>query len=141
MDDDVLVTRICEALGAADVGTWNPAPGATYPTDATAIVYGPLPTAPDRAVGVTLYGAAEDVPADGYPLQWRRVQIRFRGAKGARAGADSLASRSYAAMTALSRTAGINTTKRVLVAPMGADGNGRTERADSYLITLDNPEA
>lgn len=140
MDDDVLVTRVCEVLAAAGVGVWRP-DGPDYTTAETGIFYGPLSSTPDRAVGVTLYHADEDVPADGYPVQWRRVQIRVRGARGVRNGADALASQVKAAMTALSRTAGINTTKRVLVAPLGADGNGRTERADSYFITLDNPEA
>lgn len=140
MTDDEVVTAICQALETAGVGSWD-ATGAAYPANVVGIFYGPLGTSPDRAVGVTLYHADEDVPGDRYPLQWRRVQIRIRGARSVPNGADAIASQVKAAMTNLSRTAGINTTKRVLVAPLGADGNGRTERADSYSITLDNPEA
>lgn len=133
MSDDEIVTTLCAALGTALGSPW-PGP---YTASQVGVFYGPIGIAPDRAVGVTLYSATEAVPADGYPLQWRRVQIRIRGGRNAPNGADALASQVKTAMDALSRTAGINNTKRVLVAPLGADGNGRTERADSYSITLD----
>lgn len=137
MSDDELVTAICQHLATALGSPW-PGP---YTSSQVGVFYGPISTAPDRAVGVTLYSATEDLPADGYPMQWRRVQVRLRGARNVPNGADALASQVKTALSALSRTAGINNTQRVLVAPLGADGNGRTERADSYSITLDNPEA
>jgi hypothetical protein len=135
--DDELVTAVCEYLATALGSTW-PGP---YSSSQVGVFYGPIGSAPDRAVGVTLYSATEAVPADGYPMQWRRVQVRIRGARNTPNGADVLASQVKTALSNLSRTAGINNTQRVLVAPLGADGNGRTERADSYSITLDNPEA
>lgn len=137
MTDDELVTAVCQHLATALSSPW-PGP---YSASHVGVFYGPIGTTPDRAVGVTLYSATEAIPADGYPMQWRRVQVRIRGGRNTPNGADALASQVKAAMTELSRTAGINNTQRVLVAPLGADGNGRAERADSYSITLENPEA
>lgn len=137
VSDDELTIAIIEALAAAGVGVWRPA-GPIFTAAETGIFYGPLDPTPDRAVGVTVYAADETLtdPRDG--VQWRRVQIRVRGATGVRNSADVLASQVKAAMDALSRERGINHIRRVLVAPLGADGNGRTERADSYSVTLED---
>jgi hypothetical protein len=137
MDDRTLVTRLCEQLAAASGWAWRPT-GPDYTPAEVGVFYGALGPAPDQAVGVTIYDWT-----DPYPVgpSTRRVQIRHRGARGSLVGADVLAGATFAALHGLARVAGISLATRVLVAPLGADENDRQERADSYLIILDNPEA
>jgi len=137
MDDVTLVTTVCERLAAAGVGAWRPV-GPPYGAGEVAIHYGALPASPDRAIGVTLYVADDELRTS---LAVRRVQLRVRGARGDAAGADRLASATFDALQGLARTAGLSLVTRVLVAHLGADENARQERADSYQIVLDNAEA
>lgn len=138
MDDVTLVTTLCRLVAERTGWAWRPT-GPTYTDDETAVVYGALPAAPDRVIGVTLYQATDPI-TDG-DTSTRRAQIRFRGAPGAVTGADELADATFAALHGLARTAGLSLVSRVLVAPLGADESDRQERADSYQIILDNPEA
>lgn len=137
MDDITLTKAICQILATANAWAWQPT-GPAYTSGQVGIFYGAIGAAPDRAVGVTLYGDTDELETG---LAVRRVQIRHRGAKGAPDGADTLAAATFSALQGLSRTAGISLANRVLVARLGADGNARQERADSYQIILDNPEA
>jgi hypothetical protein len=137
VSDDELTTALCEILAAADVGVWRP-DGPAYTVAEVGIFYGPIDPDPDRAVGITVYGSTDDVQT---ALAVRRVQIRIRGARGARAGADQIAGQVFTALQRLSRTRGIAHVHRESSAQLGTDANARRERADNYLITLDNPEA
>lgn len=137
MDDVALTKVVCEVLATRNGWAWRPA-GPGYTADEVGVFYGPLGTSPDRAVGVALYTADDDVRTG---LAARRVQVRHRGARGRPDGADELASLTFTALQGLARVAGIALASRVLVAHLGADENGRQERADSYQIILDNPEA
>lgn len=142
MDDDVLVTRLIEVLAARCGWAWHP-DGTPYDGTVPALFYGRIPDDPDEAIGLTLYDA-EDTPnyeGPAYDLKVRRVQLWIRGARRSSAGADRLASAAKAALHGLTRTAGLADVRRVLVAPMGVDGNLRSERADSYQIITDLPEA
>lgn len=138
MDDDVLVTRVIETLADRCGWAWRPS-GPAYTAAETGLYYGPIGTTPDRAVGVTLYATDDDLLLDGsrYSAAVRRVQIRFRGAKGDPTSADQLASAAFRALQGLSRVAGLNHAQRILTAPLGVDGNARTERADSYIVIPD----
>ncbi len=136
MDDDVLVTRVIEVLAARCGWLWDPDGtryAGTYPPGSTALFYGAVGTAPDQAVGVGFYNAADDYA--GHAERW--VQLHFRGARGDAAGADRLASAGFKALNKLSRVAGLNHAERTLVALLGADGNARQQRADSYLVIPD----
>lgn len=137
MDDVTLTKTVCQLLATANAWAWQPT-GPAYTASQVGIFYGPLGAAPDRAVGVTLYGDSDELETG---LAVRRVQIRHRGAKGDPAGADTLAAATFSALQGLSRTAGISLAVRVNVARLGADGNARQERADSYQLIIDNPEA
>jgi hypothetical protein len=137
VDDDVLVTTICEQLAARTGWSWRPA-GPAYATGEVGIFYGPIGDQPDQAVGVTLYYADDPHPVG---VHSRRVQLRFRGPRGAPNGADVLASSAFTALHGLARIAGLALVTRAVVARLGADETTRQERADSYQIILDNTEA
>lgn len=134
----MLVTRVIETLANRCGWAWRPN-GPTYTATETGLYYGPIGTTPDLAVGVTLYATDDDLLLDGsrYSASVRRVQIRFRGAKGDPTSADQLASAAFRALQGLSRVAGLNHAQRILTAPLGVDDNARTERADSYIVIPD----
>ena len=134
MNDSTLTQTICALLGAIPGWKW----GAGYTASDVGIYYGAIKATPDRAVGVRVY-AAEDDHVTGFAI--RRVQVRFRGAKNAPDGADALAEAAFRVLHTLSRTGGISGIRRLSMAPLGADTNGREERSDNYLVTLENPEA
>lgn len=137
MDDETLTIRVCELLGTVPGWKWRPR-GPAYTSAEVGIFYGPIAASPDRAIGVRVYAATDD-PVTG--LAQRRVQLWFRGLRNAPNGADKLASPAFAMLQNLPRTGGISGITRLSMVPQGADGNGRTERSDNYLITLENLEA
>lgn len=136
--DDVTLTKlICAELGRLSGWAWRPN-GPTYTAGEVGVFYGPIAAAPDRAVGVRIYAAADE-RAEHYA--WRRVQLRVRGARDRPDGADELAAAAFAALQGLSRVGGISGVSRQSMAPAGADENRREERTENYLIILDNEEA
>lgn len=137
MDDVALTKTLCSLLADTNGWTWRP-DGPAYSAGEVGVFYGALAPSPPRAVGVTLY-AADDALQTG--LATRRVQVRHRGVPGRRDGADELAAATFQALHGIARVAGLSLVTRVLVARLGPDENDRQERADSYQITLDNPEA
>jgi hypothetical protein len=140
VDDVTLTKTVCQVLADRTPWAWRP-DGPSYAADEIGIHYGALPPEPDQAVGVSLYYIDDPRPGDDAAVQLRRVQIRMRGERGALDGADELAQVTFTALHRLTRTAGLSLVTRVLVAHLGADENDRQERADSYQIILDNPEA
>lgn len=137
MDDDVLVQRVCSLLGDAGVGEWRPT-GPDYAADEVGVHYGAIPAGPDQGIGVAMYYSEDPWPVG---VNVRRVQLRLRGARDDVSGADRLAADCFTALQGLARVAGFSLVTRVLVAQLGTDSNNRSERADSYQIILDNPEA
>ncbi|WP_105567129.1 minor capsid protein [Microbacterium halophytorum] len=135
MDDTTLTRLLLIYLSGVPGWEWRPA-GPEYTSAEVGLFYGPIAAAPDRAIGVRVYATEDD-----RHLSQRRVQIRFRGARGRVDGADQLASTAFAALGGLSRVDRILSATRISMAPLGADTNGRDERTDNYLITLDNLEA
>lgn len=134
MKDSTLTQAVCVLLGAIEGWKW----GTGYTASDVAVYYGPIKSSPDRAVGVRLYQAEDDLETG---LAQRRIQVRYRGAKNNPAGADDLADEGFAVLQGLSRTAGINGIRRESIAILGADTNGREERTDNYTVVIDNPEA
>lgn len=133
--DVELTTTIAAVLGGIDGWAWQPN-GPAYTSEQVGIFYGPIQPDPDRAVGVRVY-----MTTDERYLAVRRVQLRFRGDKYLPHGADLLADAAFARLQGLSRIGGISGISRLSMAPLGADENGREERSDNYIITLDNQEA
>lgn len=137
MNTTTLTYAIAQLLDDADVGVWRPE-GPDYTAAEVGIFYGPIGPAPDRAIGVTTYLQDDDSETG---LAVRMVQVRCRGARGAPNGADLIADAAFDALHGTYHTSGLASVTRKSTAPMGADGNGRSERSDNYRIVLDNPEA
>lgn len=135
MDDGELTRAICERLAAAGVGAWRPT-GPAYTATETGIFYGALGTTPDRALAVAVYLPVDDIQTG---LSLRYLQVRSRGPRGAPDGADALAGAAFRALHGTYPRGGIARITRTSAARLGADGNGRQERTDNYLIVLDNP--
>lgn len=137
--DDVTLTKIiCTLLGEIDGWVWADDTEHDYSPGDVAVAYGRLLEQPHKGVAVRIYMTDDDRVRH---LNWRRVQLYHRGEPWRPDGADALAALSFATLQGLSRVQGISGMERISMAPMGADQNHREERADNYLITLDNPEA
>lgn len=136
MNDRELTILLCEILGSIPGWSWSAA-GASYPAGVVGVFYGSIGATPDRAVGVRIYSG--DDPLIYSPI--RRMQLLVRGARGRPDGADTLASLAFLVLQSKARYRGISRIERNSFGPLGADGNGREERTDNYLIALDNMEA
>lgn len=138
MNDRTLITTLATILATASVGVWRPT-GPAYTTGETGIYYGPVGALTNRGVGLTRYARQDFVPGDFYALKTRLVQVRIRGLPDNPADADDLAEAVDAALQGLSRTAGLNyVERRSGPAPLGTDGNRRSELSLNYLVTLED---
>ncbi|HWU30195.1 MAG TPA: minor capsid protein [Microbacterium sp.] len=135
MDDETLTTRLCEIVGAVPSFAWRPY-GPNYTDTEIGVFYGTIPDAPDRAVGIRVYS-----PIDEPNLLSRRVQLYVRGRRHQPFGADRIADVLFAVLHERPRGDGMASIFRTSAASLGADDNGREERTENYLITLDNLEA
>lgn len=130
MDDEQLTMTIGRILGQV--------PGWVFPSTSSAkvgIFYGPIGSAPDQAIGIRVYGLANDQRSG---IRGRRLQLRSRGAKNKPNGADEIGALAAAVVEGLSRVEGISGVTHLSMAPLGADGSGRQERTDNFIITFDN---
>lgn len=139
MTDEQIVDALIKLLVDAGVGVYRP-DGPAYTADEVAIYYGAIGSSPDSGIGLTLYHSDPSDLRNGLRGD-PRVQLRFRGKAGQRRSADAIAQDAYDTLDGLTRTAGFLLVWRVLMAQLGTDGNRRPERADSYQINLDLPEA
>ncbi len=135
MTDRDLTIALCELL-AEELG-WSWSLTEPYPAGAVGLFYGSIADAPDRAVGVRVYGGSD--PRVRAPT--RSVQLLLRGRPGEPDGADALADAAFGVLHKTLRCRGILAGQRSYFGPLGADANGREERADNYEIHLDNMEA
>jgi len=135
VNDRDLTIAVCELLGELPGWSWSTT--GTYPSGRVGVFYGAIPDAPDMAVGVRVYGGTDD-PEVYAPT--RNVQLLVRGGRNLPDSADQLAGLAFLLLQGRMRTGGINHIHRTSFGPLGADGNGREERADNFTITLDNLE-
>ena len=135
MTDRDLTIALCELL-AEELG-WSWSLTEPYPAGAVGLFYGAIGETPDRAVGVRVYGGSD--PRVRAPT--RSVQLLLRGRPGEPDGADALADAAFGVLHKTLRRRGILAGQRSYFGPLGADANGREERADNYEIHLDNMEA
>ena len=135
MTDRDLTIALCELL-AEELG-WSWSLTEPYPAGAVGLFYGSIGDTPDRAVGVRVYGGSD--PRVRAPT--RSVQLLLRGRPGEPDGADALADAAFGVLHKTLRCRGILAGQRSYFGPLGADANGREERADNYEIYLDNMEA
>lgn len=136
MDDAAVTLALCELLGQVPGWHWSPTP-TTVPAGGVVIVYGDIPDSPDRAIGVRVYGGADDAVVY-QPV--RSVQLRIRGARGDKDDADRIAGFTFALLQGRSRVKGLSWIQRDTFGPLGADANGREERTENYSVHVDNPE-
>lgn len=131
--DVELAVAIAELLGSIDGWQWAAHGQYALGAGAAVPVYvGALPLETDVGAALAVYSAVDD------PRQaLRRVQLRLRGGRDDRLGALRLADSAYAALHGLSTRGIIALMQRTAAADLGRDGDGRQERADSYLVTLD----
>ena len=134
MTDRDLTIALCELL-AEELG-WSWSLTEPYPAGAVGLFYGSIGETPDRAVGVRVYGGSD--PRVRAPT--RSVQLLLRGRPGEPDGADALADAAFGVLHKTLRRRGILAGQRSYFGPLGADANGREERADNYEIHLDNME-
>ena len=134
MTDRDLTIALCELL-AEELG-WSWSLTEPYPAGAVGLFYGSIGETPDRAVGVRVYGGSD--PRVRAPT--RSVQLLLRGRPGEPDGADALADAAFGVLHKTLRRRGILAGQRSYFGPLGADVNGREERADNYEIYLDNME-
>lgn len=135
MDDETLTMRLCEIVGALPLFAWRPY-GPMYANPEIGVHYGAIDDQTDKAVGIRAYS-----PIDEPNLLSRRVQLHIRGGRREPFGADRIAGVLFAVLHERPRGDGMASILRTSAAPLGADLNGREERTENYLITLDNLEA
>lgn len=135
MDDETLTLRLCEIVGGIPSFAWwlDDTP---YPKTSIGVHYGSIDEQTDRAVGIRVYSASDE-PG----LNSRRAQLHVRGGRGDPFGADRIGSVLFVVLHERLRGDGIASIRRTSFVPLGADTNGREERTENYLITLDNLEA
>ncbi|GMA33508.1 minor capsid protein [Litorihabitans aurantiacus] len=133
MDDSQLTQAICRLLAEIPGWEWRPA-GPAYTTVEVGVQYGSLQASPDRGVAVRVYSSVDELQTG---LATRSAQLRFRGARNAVDSADKLASVAFRHLQGLSRREGISGIRRLSMAPIGADANGREERTDNYELLLE----
>ena len=104
------------------------------------IVFGDLPTAPDRVVGLGAYAAIDD-PTTAHSIL--RVQVMVRGVPNISLDADDLADDIFQAIQAIEdRTYGtvhLVQCLRVSAVPLGIDASKRSARSDNYEVDVDLP--
>lgn len=132
-----LLTGLAQYLAAGQVGAWRPT--GTYSADEQAIVLKQLPAGPDTAVALSVYSVLDDIRLPDVQV---RVQLRFRAA-GPRTAVDDFADDVFDLLHGRHMIpAGdllIQQARRISSIPLGADENGRQERADNYELILMRP--
>ncbi|MGW6499328.1 minor capsid protein [Nonomuraea angiospora] len=138
-----LLTGLAQMLAAAGVAEWDP--DGIYMPAQTALTIGGLPTSPDAAIALAMYGSGtgmDDVVNADTTVQ---IQFRMRGGPDPRV-VDDLADGVYDQVHGLANHelvtgAFVLLAQRRLVTPLGRDDSGRWERADSYEITAHRPSS
>lgn len=133
MKDSELIVTLASILATRAVGVWRPS-GPAYNATEVGIWYGPIGTAPDRAIGLTRYGGTGLLTNDDVRGP-RLVQVRVRGLPGNPASADDLADAVDAVFGRMPLTQGLSSEWASGPLPLGADGSRRTELTLNYLVT------
>lgn len=136
-----LLSGLAIHLEASGAGVWHP--NGIYAPSEVAITLGGLPSAPDTAIALAVYGVGTDGDDPTEPDSQVQVQARIRAGQDPRL-VDDLADAVFDALHGLSDVVldgGVLLlhSLRTIVAPLGVDGSGRWERADSYAIRVHRP--
>lgn len=136
-----LLLGIAALLDGQSVATYRD--GTAYAAGETAIVFGELPSTPDRAIALALYnGPADEVTQN---LSHPRLQLMFRGSPGLPLDAGDLADAAFGVLHGITHRdyglAHLVQSLRVTAVPLGVDGNRRTMRADNYQLDVNTPHS
>ncbi|MCF6467403.1 hypothetical protein FAF44_03100 [Nonomuraea sp. MG754425] len=134
-----LLNGLAAFLANRGVGDWNPV--GTYTPNQLALTIGGLPSTPDTAISLAVYGTAGDDVEGGDSTVL--VQLRMR-AKGDPRDVGDYADAVFAVLHGLTETrlaSGVLVllARRTVVAPPSRDSSGRWERADSYELMVHWP--
>ncbi|TYB71245.1 hypothetical protein FXF51_02065 [Nonomuraea sp. PA05] len=134
-----LLNGLAELLAARGVGVWSPI--GKYLADQLALTIGGLPSTPDTAISLAVYGTAGDDLEGGDSIVL--VQFRMR-AKGDPRDVGDYADAVFSVLHGLTETrlpSGVLVllARRTVVAPPSRDSSGRWERADSYELMVHWP--
>lgn len=133
-----LVQQIAGLLDTAGVAVYKPS--SPYAASDTAVMFGEIPTEPDRCVAVNVYDSSDD---PRYPRSDVRVQFYMRGVPNNPLDVVDLAAGVFDTFQSLQDatlgTLHLIDCKRLVVSDQGVDANLRSERADSYQFRLDVP--
>lgn len=131
-----LLTGVAQLLVDEGVGVYK----TLYAASDTAIVFGELPTTPDRCIALALY-AATDAPKQN--LSTVRMQVMMRGVPDNTLDVGDLATAVFSALQGMEQrdfgTAHAVQVGRVSAVPLGIDANKRSTRADNYQIDVNTP--
>jgi hypothetical protein len=132
-----LLQGVAQRLNDFGVGVY----ANTYAATDTAIVFGDLPTSPDRCIGLGLYAATDAVRQN---LTTVRMQLMMRGAPNNSLDVLALADAVFDVLHGLVHvdfgSAHAVQVLRVSAVPLGTDGNKRVMRADNYEIPVNVPQ-
>ncbi|TMR97535.1 minor capsid protein [Nonomuraea basaltis] len=136
-----LLTGVAELLAAAGVADWNP--DGLYTPAQTALTIGGLPSSPDKAISLAVYGAGRGGDDVTEPDSNVQMQARIRGSDDPRVTddlADDLFDELHGlANVQLSTGVWLLLAQRRIVAPLDRDSSGRWGRADSYELMVYRP--
>lgn len=139
-ESDLLV-GLAELLDGQGVAKYRPT--GAYAAGETPIVFGELPTTPDRAIGLALYSGPADEATQN--LSHPRLQLMVRGGRGLPLDAGDLATAAFMVLQAIEHrdygTAHLVQALRTSAVPLGVDENRRTQRADSYQLDVNTPHS
>ncbi len=137
VESDIL-TGLATLINAAGVASYKPT-GGYLPTD-TAIVFGDLPTAPNRVMGLAVYTSSDEVKQN---LSEFRVQCWFRGAPNNTLDVGDLASSVFDVLQGREDltfgSVHVVQIYRVSFVPQGMDSSKRVERSDNYTVQVNTP--
>lgn len=138
-----LLDGLAQYLADRGIGVYDPNGGAEAAD--WAIFMEHLPSSPDRAIALTLYGGR--APDSRNPWDFPRLQVRVRGTNDPRdshAKADAV----YSLLHGLSSTPlpggiwlSLATGVQSGPMPIGVDGNARHEHVVNFELSITNPTA
>ncbi|MEU6441348.1 minor capsid protein [Streptomyces sp. NPDC047046] len=132
-----VVAGLAALLDTAGVGTYRP--DGVYEAGETAITDAVMPSAPDRAICLTVYGVTADAQLTDTTLA---VQVRTRAGPDPRECAaldDAVFDALHAAGPLSFGAARITLVTRTSAAVLGADATGRHERTSNYQLRGHRP--
>lgn len=133
-----LLVGLADVLDTAGAATYRASGG--YLADETAVVFGDLPTGPDRVVALALYQATDAIEQN---LSTRRMQVMMRSVPNDSLDVGDLADDVFDALHVLENTAcgvvHVVQCFRTSVVPLGMDEQRRYLRADNYQLDINTP--